>query len=282
MATTVVDLVQGCVALKTYNRQHRSTMPGTATYLYCVVHTVMAPSVARGLRGLAGAARPAAAPLARSFWLVTASVPLDVYGPAALESSLRNVQWVTDVALAHERVVEYFARRAGATVIPMKLFTMFSSEKLAIDQMRARIRELERVVKRIAGCEEWGVRITPRPVTASASPRRAPRGASGTAFLAAKKTARDLARHSIGAAAAAAEEAYVALSAIARDARRRRDEPEGATTPPLLDAAFLVPVDRRRRFKAAVKILADSIHGSVVTLTGPWPAYNFIDSELRT
>ena len=257
-------------------------MAGTATYLYCIVHAAMAPPVARGLQGLAGATRPAVAPLARSFWLVTASAPLDVYGPAALESSLRNVQWVTDVALAHERVVEYFARRAGATVIPMKLFTMFSSEKLAIEETRARSRELERVVKRIAGCEEWGVRITPRPVTATTSAARAVTSASGTDFLAAKKTARDLARQLIGVASAAAEEAYAALSAIARDARRRRDEPEGATTPPLLDAAFLVPIARRRRFKAAVKNLADSNDGTLVTLTGPWPSYNFIDAESNT
>jgi hypothetical protein len=255
-------------------------MPATATYLYCIVHASMAPTVPRALRGLPGATRPAVVPLARSFWLVTASVPLDVYGREALESSLRNVRWVTDIALAHESVVETFARRGGATVIPMKLLTMFSSEELAVEETRARVRELEGVVKRIAGCEEWGVRITRRVTRASGSHARTVTAASGTDFLAAKKTARDLARQSIGAAAAAGEEAFISLSAIARDARRRREEPEGAAAPPLLDAAFLVPVDRRRRFKAAVKSLADaSDDATLVTLTGPWPSYNFIDSE---
>jgi gas vesicle protein GvpL/GvpF len=254
-------------------------MPATATYLYCIVHASGAPTVPRAVRGLAGATRPSVAPLARSFWLVTASVPLDVYGPEALESSLRNVNWVTDIALAHESVVEHFARQAAATVIPMKLFTMFSSEKLAIEETRARVRELEGVVKRIAGCEEWGVRITRRPATAPGSLSLAVAAASGTDFLAAKKTARDLARQSVAAATAAADEAYTTLSAIARDARRRREEPEGAATPPLLDAAFLVPVAHRRRFKAAVKSLAESSAGAVVTLTGPWPSYNFIAAE---
>lgn len=259
-----------------YNRP-LPDMPATATYLYCIVHASSAPAVSRAVRGLAGASRPSVAPLAPSFWLVTASVPLGVYGPEALESSLRNVKWVTDVALAHESVVEHFARQAGATVIPMKLFTMFSSEELAIEETRARVRDLEGVVKRIAGCEEWGVRITRRPAREAGRPAIA--AASGTDFLAAKKTARDLIRYSVAAAVAAADEAYTTLSAIARDARRRREEPEGATTPPLLDAAFLVPVDHRRRFKAAVKRLADSSAGTVVTLTGPWPSYNFIDGE---
>src|SRR4051812_16957922 len=254
-------------------------MAGTATYLYCIVHSAKAPSTARAPHGLTGATRPAAAALAPSFWLVIASVPLEQYGPEALEPSLKNVSWVTDVALAHERVVEHFARQAGATVIPMKLFTMFSSNKLAVAETRSRISTLQSVVGRIAGCEEWGVRITRPPSAAVGTPRRAANAASGTEFLATKKAARDRARQSASAAAEAAEQAFSTLSAIARDARRRHGAPDGATAPPLLDAAFLVPAGRRHRFKTAVKALADASEGTLVTLTGPWPSYNFIDAE---
>ncbi|MFL6278953.1 MAG: GvpL/GvpF family gas vesicle protein [Vicinamibacterales bacterium] len=254
-------------------------MAGTATYLYCIVHASKVPSLARAPHGLPGATRPTATALAPSFWLVIASVPLEQYGPEALEPSLKNVPWVTDVALAHEGVVEHFARQAGATVIPMKLFTMFSSNKLALAETRARISILEAVVGRIAGCEEWGVRITRPPSTVIGAPNRAATAASGTEFLATKKAARDRARQSASAAAEQAEHAFSTLSAIARDARRRRDAPDGSTAPPLLDAAFLVPADRRRRFRAAVKALADASDATLLTLTGPWPSYNFIDAE---
>ena len=254
-------------------------MPETATYLYCIVHASKEPSTARAPGGLSAATRPSAAALARSLWLVTASVPMDVYGPEALESSLRNAQWVTDIALAHENLVEHFARQTGATVIPMKLFTMFSSEKRALEETRSRVRDLKGVVRRIAGCQEWGVRITRRPATASVSPARPARVISGADFLSAKKAARDLAHQALAAAEETAEQAYASLSAIARDVRRRRDAPEGATAPPLVDAAFLVPVARRRDFRAAVKKLADSSDGILVTLTGPWPSYNFVDTE---
>jgi hypothetical protein len=155
---------------------------------------------------------------------------------------------------------------------------MFSSELLALAEMRPRVRDFQGIVRRIAGCEEWGVRITSRIVSgveSSAGPRKA---ASGTEFLAAKKAARDVARQSATAVAEAAEEAYRTLSAIARDVRRRRDTPEGATAPPVLDAVFLVPSARRNRFKTAVTKFADSTDQMVVTLTGPWPSYNFIDS----
>ena len=204
----------------------------------------------------------------------------ETYGSGPLEAALRDVQWVADVAMAHESVVEFFARQPGATVIPMKLFTMFSSDRRAASQTRSRLREIEAVVSRIAGCEEWGVRISHRPPAATRAPGRHTKSSSGTAFLAAKKAARDAARASADAAAEVADETYATLASIAREARRRHDAPQGATSPPLLDAAFLVPVTGRSRFKAAVKKLAaDSGERTHVTLTGPWPSYNFIQPE---
>jgi len=253
-------------------------MGETATYLYCIVHGDDAPVTTKAPHGLPGASRPVIASVARSFWLVTAGVPLKSYGPGPLEASLRDARWVTDLAVAHESVVEFFARQAGVTVIPMKLFTLFSSENRAVSETRSRLRDIEAVVSRIAGCEEWGVRITYRPSLPSRAKGQA--ASSGTAFLTAKKTARDVSRRSTGAAAEDAERAYTMLAAMARAARRREGAPLAATSPPLLDAAFLVPTTGRRRFKAAVKKLADSAAGETqVTLTGPWPSYNFIQPE---
>jgi len=232
-------------------------MDRTATYLYCVVKAAAKPGVSRGSAGLPGAARPSVVSLDPSLpaqraalWLVVAEVPLDRYGPDALESSLRDLQWVGDAAVAHEAVVEHFAGARGATVVPMKLFTMFSSTERAIREMRLRRRDLEPVMKRIAGCEEWGVRMM-RQAPAVVRPRReAGSAASGAAFLSAKKRARDEIREAAASAAGAAEATFAALADIARDATRRDDVPEGAA-PPLLDAAFLVPTGRRARQDAA-------------------------------
>ena len=145
-----------------------------------------------------------------------------------------------------------------------------------VSQTRSRLRDIDDVVSRIAGCEEWGVRITYQP----GAPARRAKSSSGTAFLEAKKAARDAAQRTIGTAAEQAEVAYTTLAAMAREARRRQDTPAGATSPPLLDAAFLVPTAARSRFKAAVKKLAAaSSAGTQITLTGPWPSYNFIQPE---
>jgi len=254
----------------------------TATYLYCIVHAAVAPKLSRAPKGLPGATRPSVSPAGRSLWVVVASVPLERYGPGPLEVSLRDMPWVADVAVAHEAVVEHFSRQARTTVIPMKLFTMFSTTERAVEETRARRRDLDPVLKRIAGCEEWGVRIT-RAVPAVTARRRAgpERPPSGAAFLAAKKQARDDARESVRAAGTLADGAFEALAALARDAQRRDDAPEGAAAPPLLDAAFLVVAGRRARFKSLATRLgtASTKAGAQLTLTGPWPAYNFVQSE---
>jgi hypothetical protein len=257
-------------------------MSGTATYIYCIVHAAAAPKASRVPPGLPDATPPSIVSVAQSLWLVGADVPLDTYGAQPLESALRNMDWVGQIAVAHEAVVEHLARQPRVTVIPMKLFTMFSSTERAVEDMRSHQKDLRAIAKRIAGCEEWGVRMsaarrprTPEPVVL--------RGASGAAFLAAKKLARDSVRESALALAAVAEDTFSCLSRASRDVRRRDDAPEGAT-PPLLDAAFLIPTTARASFKAAVRQLAREakVKGAELTVTGPWPAYNFIQNGRRS
>jgi hypothetical protein len=100
------------------------------------------------------------------------------------------MSWVGEVAVAHEAVVEHFTRLKGATVVPAKLFTMFSSLDRALADTRSRRDDIIEAVKRIAGCEEWGVRILR---TAAENPRRpaTTRATTGAGFLEAKKRARD-------------------------------------------------------------------------------------------
>jgi hypothetical protein len=250
----------------------------TAVYLYCVVRAARRPSLSRVPAGLPGGSRPAANKLSASLWLLTAEVPLDIYGPQQLEARLRDLDWVSEAALAHEAVVEHFSRARGAVVVPMKLFTMFSSMDKAVADVAAGKTAIERAMRHIAGSQEWGVRITRRPGVAapSAGQRAAP--VSGAAFLAAKKEARDASAKDRAASLAAADEAFNRLSRYAKDAQQRPRRQEPGTNPPILEAAFLVTAGSRRRFAAEAKRQAAlcASAGADMALTGPWPAYNFI------
>jgi hypothetical protein len=255
----------------------------TATYLYCLVQSARKPSVAHVPPGLPGAAPVVPAELAERLWIAHAQVPLDRYGPGPLEASLKDLDWVSRIALAHEAVVEHFATRPGATVIPMKLFTMFSTVERAIAAMRGRGTELRRVFARLEGCEEWGVRVLRserrKPAGRSLRSSMVAKPPSGTAFLTARKQARDDARAELSAAATAADAVYASLSRIAAEHRRRTGEAPGVVAP-LLDAAFLVPTRRRARFQTAAQQVARQVSetGAQMTLTGPWPPYNFVGS----
>ena len=252
----------------------------TAVYLYCVVRAARRPSLSRVPAGLPGGSRPAAHELSASLWVITSEVPLEVYGPRALEERLRDLDWVSDAALAHEAVVEHFSRLKAAVVVPMKLFTMFSSMDKAVANVAAGKATIERAMRHIAGSEEWGVRITRRPEAAVASRGTRAAPVSGSAFLAAKKEARDAAAKGRAAALAAADEAFHRLTRYAKDAQQRPRRQEPGTNPPILEAAFLVTAGSRARFRAEAKRQATlcAAAGADLALTGPWPAYNFIDA----
>ena len=248
-----------------------------ACYVYCIVRSGRKPAGARVPPGMPSGERPAIAAAGSGLWLVTSDVPLGEYGPGQLESKLRDLQWVSEAAVAHEAVVEHFARLRGAAVVPMKLFTLFSSESRAVADVQSRRAEIEGILTHIGGCEEWGVRVSRSAGVRASSQATAAPPRSGTAFLAARKHARDAAREASENAARAAAHVYEELSPMAKDTRRREDAPAGAL-PPLLDAAFLVPSGARSKFRVAARRAAKACAaaGAEMLLTGPWPAYNFV------
>jgi hypothetical protein len=73
------------------------------------------------------------------------------------------------------------------------------------------------------------------------------------------------------------EEAFEELAALADSSRRRPAvELEGSRL--ALDAALLVDAGREPRVKQSARRIARILagHGYRLSLTGPWPAYNFV------
>ncbi len=252
------------------------TRTTTAVYVYCVVRAAARPSVSRAPGGVAGATRPEAHAVARSLWMVTAVVPLDVYGPTHLEPRLRDLDWVASAAVAHEAVVEHFAKAKPSTVVPMALFTLFSSADKAARDLASRAAEIRLAMRRIAGAEEWGIRVFRQSGPAEDAARRAP--ASGAEFLQARKQARDATALARTTAVAAADTAFDRLRRIARDTRVRDARREAGANPPILDAAFLIPLRSRARFVAETRRQRAALvrAGADLVVSGPWPAYNFV------
>jgi hypothetical protein len=247
------------------------------TYVYGLVESPRAPSLAAAPIGLAGAGPPRALPVRRRRWVVAADVPLERYGEEPLASGMRDLDWVGACALAHETVVEYLARRGS--VVPMKLFTIFHSDTRAIEDIARAGRTLDRAFRRIAGAAEWSVRVFRSSAAAeSAAAGRSVAATSGAEFLLKKKQARDRARAAATTAATAAETAHRALKKIARASILKPPVDGEAGARLVIDAAYLVPNARRAKFRSEVKrqVKRCRAAGCTLTLTGPWPAYHFI------
>jgi hypothetical protein len=252
-----------------------------ATYVYCVVAASRRPRLTRVPGGLPGAGRVRLLDVDAGLFVVAADVPLARYGEAAISRGLADLDWVSRAAVAHERVVESFI--AATAVLPMKLFTIFTSDARALEHVRAERPRIAAFVKRVANQQEWGVRVVldRTRAKAAAKPKTAARAAaaSGAAYLTRKKVQRDaateLAEHARDTVAAL----YDRLSARARLAKRRlASELPAEGGPLLLDAAFLVPRIRAASFKALAAREARALarHGYGLTISGPWPPYTFV------
>ena len=251
----------------------------TATYLYCLVAAGRRPSLAGAPRGLPGTGALRVLEAEDGLWLIVADAPLSAYGSEPIEKNLRDLEWVALRGAAHARVVEYFARRT--TTLPMKLFTLFNGDERALAHVRGDATRVRRVLERVTGRAEWGVRVRLDRALVRKKVGKRPAAAngrsSGTKFLLAKKQERDTAREVLQEGRAAVEEAYESLATVA-DAARRRPAGELEGTRVVLDAALLIPSGRLTSFKRLVRRAATGLaaRGYRLSLTGPWPAYNFV------
>jgi hypothetical protein len=249
------------------------------TYIYGVVQAARAPSLAGVPVGLSGAGRPRALRAGPDRWVVVADVPLEQYGERALAGGLRDLDWVASRAMSHEAVVEHLAKRAP--VVPMKLFTIFLTDDRAIDDIEAARKTIDSAFRRISSAAEWSVRVFGAGDGASAvhSARGSSAARSGAAFLRLKKKAKDERRAAAVRAARVVTAAHRALARIARASRVKPPVDGEAGARLLLDAAYLVADNRRARFRAEVKRRARECRAAScnLTLTGPWPAYHFIE-----
>jgi gas vesicle protein GvpL/GvpF len=257
----------------------------TGTYVYCVIAADRRPALRRRFRRPPGMGPVRLLDIDRGLWLVVADAPLDEYGEDSINQKLSDIDWVSRAAVAHEAVVESFIPLRA--VLPMKLFTIFTTDERALDQVRGDRERIDRLVKRVANQTEWGVRVTLGRVTAAraaapASRRKVstrPGTNAGAGYLSQKKAQRDAALELAARARDTVAGLYDRLESKSRLAKRRAaSELPADRGPLLLDAAFLVPRARATSFRTLVSGEAKRLGrlGYAVSLSGPWPPYTFV------
>jgi gas vesicle protein GvpL/GvpF len=252
--------------------------PGT--YVYCVISARKRPAL-RKIAGLPGTGAPRLLEVRPSRYLVVSDAPLEAFGEVPLGQRLSDLEWVSRAALAHDAVVERFL--TADAVVPMKVFTIFTSDERALAQTRADWDRIEALLKGVEGHVEWGLRLmvdeqkVERKVPATPA-KTGP--VSGRDYLLAKRKQQLVAAGGSRLVRQRTAGVVSELSAIARDVRQHpltTAETQGSRL--LLDAAFLVPRSREQRFRTAVARQTRKLapEGYAVHLSGPWPPYSFIE-----
>lgn len=255
------------------------------TYVYCLVRSARRPVLRGGLVGMPEGGGVRALEVEKGLWLIVSTVPASEYGEAAVERGLQNMDWVGRLALAHEGVIERLL--SARAVLPMQLFTMFTSDERAVEYVTGNRARIVKILARVERQVEWGVRLTWDEQAAreeverkhASPPARGHTSASGTNYLARKRDLMDVNRTQLTAARTEAGRLYRALARKATDAvRRTATEKAAPGSRLLLDAAFLVPAKGAAAFRAALRQSGRALarSGLAVSLTGPWPPYNFI------
>jgi hypothetical protein len=223
---------------------------------------------------------------------VLSRVLLKDYGEEALPDHLSDATWMALRAMRHERVVDYFAKRAS--IIPLR-FGVIYLDGAGVGKMLAdRGEELRAAIARLDGCEEWGVNVfcdrkALMDAIASISPRlrelneQAAQASPGQAYLVRKKMEalrKDEARAEVKRTVERIEEELQNKSVGAARLRLLKDE-AGEHGEIVGKLAFLVERIRFDEFRSAAEHLAAGHSGAGyrLELTGPWPAYNFVTSN---
>jgi hypothetical protein len=247
-------------------------VPENATYVYCLVQSARRPSLRGVPDSIPGAGEPRLLAIDRDVWAVVADAPLERFAGDALEQELQDVEAISRHALAHASVIEFFFRQA--TVIPLKLFTLFSSDDKAREHVRGRLKPLTRMFASLRGLEEWGVRIHAGEAEAESTRTLD----SGRDYLTAKKRLQEQMLAPSRAAVRAANGALAALAKLAAKSRKELFPPPGRGRPYVTGASFLVMVTRREAWKKHAAKLAGALNaqGHRLEMSGPWPPYHFV------
>ncbi|MDQ3038005.1 MAG: GvpL/GvpF family gas vesicle protein [Myxococcota bacterium] len=255
---------------------------GTSVYAYCVVGGPRAPSLRGAPPGVPGSSTTRLLDVTGDLRLVVADVPAGAWSEDAISEGLRDVEWVSERALAHEATIAHFLD--ADALIPMKAFTLFRSEERARAHVLEREADVRAAMERVAGCVELGVRLrfdeeASRRAQVAAAAGEKP--SSGAAFLARKKGLKESAMRARQDAMDAARSAAEQIAAHARE-MRVLPPPEGiGATSLLIETACLVESSGREALERAVEAMRVdmSARGVDLEVTGPWAPYHFIGAR---
>jgi hypothetical protein len=223
------------------------------------------------------------------------SVSADDYAPDKVEALTADLDWVSQRAMAHDRVLTW-ASDAGA-VLPFPMWTLFRDSKAVKAMLAKRMGELVENFKRIGDGREFIVRVYVQPgvlkahlgehnAELTALEADAAKASPGQKYLLERKMEnirRDAGRD---VATKVAAEIHDALRGASMETAREQPVNSGAPREQgraILNASFLVAPAKVVAFQQALTAMVTKYEpsGFKFDFTGPWPPYHFVGEKAQ-
>lgn len=190
-----------------------------------------------------------------------------------LQQNMENLEWLAAASVAHHRVVDEIAKLGE--ILPARFGTVFLNEASLLEDVQRRKKTLTATFQRIAGTEEWGVKVFEKaPQQSAAAAAR-----SGKDYLLKKSAA--LEARKVRQADPELEAFAAALSRLALD-EVRGGKFSGAQRDLGFQASYLIRREQREKFHGVMKQYAQKWGESHrIEYAGPWPPYSFVSSDGR-
>ena len=218
------------------------------------------------------------------------SVSAEDYSPDRVESLTADVDWVSQRAMAHDRVLTWASDNAA--VIPFPMWTLFREANAVKAMLSKRMSELQDTFARVGNGREFIVRAYVQPgvlkdklgehsAELTALQADAAKATPGQKYLLERKIEnlrRDAGRD---VTARVAGEIHDALRAPSMESVREQPVNSGGPREQgraILNASFLVAPARVVEFQQALTAMVSKYEqsGFKFDFTGPWPPYHFV------
>ncbi|WP_223777910.1 GvpL/GvpF family gas vesicle protein [Streptomyces sp. 135] len=255
-------------------------------YVYAVCRPLDAP-LAADLTGVGG--EPPRQLAHEGLVAVVGPVPERDFAEEPLRRHLEDLDWLADTARAHQRVIA--ALTSVTCPLPLRLATVFRDDSGVRTMLQEGADRFRRVLERIDGCVEWGVKVhlesedSSRERSAGTSAPAPDKPRTGRDYLRQRRSRQTAQEEGRQRAEAFAQSLHEKLARRADDARLHAPQNSALSKAPgqnILNAAYLVPRVHSEEFVELVDGTKDEERessGLRVELTGPWAAYSFTTDD---
>jgi gas vesicle protein GvpL/GvpF len=223
---------------------------------------------------------------------IFSKVPADQFAEELLATRSRDTEWLKTQIRHHATVLDAF--KANGTVVPVRFGQVYENEADVAVMMSEQYDEIVSTLDRLKDKQEWSLRVT-RDSEKLQSRINASERTVQDSLEAISTGVAQFIKDEMGKSGELTEDELVAT--ITENCIRRAHDTlmpwavDGAqkalATAPGVDlvfnAAYLVEAGQVSEFKSEIDRLAADLDviGFTFDLSGPWPAYHFVDSDAQ-